>query len=897
MKNLRRIIFLLAVLACTIQSMQAYEYFTIYFTDGTKSEPFYATDVDSIRYSKLDVDSIEYANWQVQEIWTVDSVFRYPLSAIANLSFTDVDENKVAEDIASVSAEIAPIYAQCNSTEEIYQNLSTILNVSGVENAWTDNQSLFVKIRNWGIMSFSYPPEDDEDDIENLSTYSKQFSINKAQSQTSEYKACIVNQMANDEKRTRPAKAASSIQQKFDKMGIKSTPYNKPLPSFFQNEIFEYDLVFLMTHGEYDGKNHWLFTGEELMCSGEAKTVKKKDFQKLDSIALNLFNKKYPKHSADKLSLGWVKEKRNGVIVLVWYTMISEHYIAAAKRNYNNMDAVVFNLSCQSLKGGNGFGNTFLRKGAKGYLGYTETNSIGAEGGEWFFNNLLNGKSAYGAIKTIPPKWCSQTRKDGTKPQLLLLSQKNDAYNYHITDVITLPAEQQDDSGVKLNAQYKILDPYSEGSKGNRYGFIYSESSNPNTNNGKIIGGNLDYNTQSHIVGLEGIIKNNELTPNTTYYYRAFMNDGYSDCLGEVKSFTTNDDSGSEEDTSTYKAYFVLKDSICTLYYDDKIKEREGSDLDNVNGYYHANFVRQIRKVIIDPSFAKYPQGFGFYKFTNLSTIENIQYLNTSNVTGMSYMFCECESLTTLDLRSLNTSKVTQMDYMFYKCYSLRNLNMSNINMENVWTTKRMFEGCYSLTHLDMSNCKTRDLANTDYMFSGCSSLTNLDVSSFNTSNVTDMSGMFASCSSLTSLDLSSFNTSNVKNMGGMFIGCSSLKSLNLSSFNTSNVTSMDYMFSGCSSLTSLDLSGFSTRESRFHESMFENCSSLVTIYARNWIGSGAKMFRGCNNLVGGQGTKIGYNIYDYDNQGNPLVYICGTNIGGARIDGGKDNPGLFTAK
>lgn len=87
-------------MVCTIQAM-AYEYFTIYFSDGTKSEAFYATDVDSICYSKLSLDGIAFDEWQVQEIYTCDSVYRYPLAQIDSLSFKDVDENKVAEDIAN----------------------------------------------------------------------------------------------------------------------------------------------------------------------------------------------------------------------------------------------------------------------------------------------------------------------------------------------------------------------------------------------------------------------------------------------------------------------------------------------------------------------------------------------------------------------------------------------------------------------------------------------------------------------------------------------------------------------------------------------------------------------------------------------------------------------------
>ncbi|MDD7659463.1 MAG: hypothetical protein PUJ42_02010, partial [Bacteroidales bacterium] len=82
-------------------------------------------------------------------------------------------------------------------------------------------------------------------------------------------------------------------------------------------------------------------------------------------------------------------------------------------------------------------------------------------------------------------------------------------------------------------------------------------------------------------------------------------------------------------------------------------------------------------------------------------------------------------------------------------------------------------------------------------------------------------------------------------------------------------------------------------------EDMFTYCTSLKTIYAGNWgkISGAYYMFYGCYNLVGGKGTKKGWNIYGYDQEGNPLEYYCSGDSSAAHIDGGKDWPGLFTAK
>ena len=110
-------------------------------------------------------------------------------------------------------------------------------------------------------------------------------------------------------------------------------------------------------------------------------------------------------------------------------------------------------------------------------------------------------------------------------------------------------------------------------------------------------------------------------------------------------------------------------------------------------------------------------------------------------------------------------------------------------------------------------------------------------------------------------------------------------------------------MFNGCSSLTSLDLSSFNTVNIMVYEGMFFQCSSLCTIYGGDWYHDGDiyltshyLMFYGCNNLIGGKGTKIGENLY-YDENGQPHYYSCGVDGGSARIDEGRKNPGLFTAK
>ena len=270
---------------------------------------------------------------------------------------------------------------------------------------------------------------------------------------------------------------------------------------------------------------------------------------------------------------------------------------------------------------------------------------------------------------------------------------------------------------------------------------------------------------------------------------------------------------------------------------------------------------------------------------SNLERVDNIQYLDTANVTDMSCMFSDCSRLVALDVSYFDTAKVTDMKYMFYGCSGLMALNVSHFDTANVTNMKYMFSDCSGLTALDVSHFDTANVTDMWSMFHGCSGLTTLDVSHFNTANVTSMSSMFSSCHGLTVLDVSKFDTANVTNMTYMFSRCSGLTALDVSHFDTANVTNMTYMFWDCSGLTALDVSHFDTANVREIYGMFYACSNLKTIYASDKFTTAsvtysASTFYGCTSLVGGNGTK-------YDSAHSNETY--------ARIDT-PSTPGYFTA-
>ena len=398
-----------------------------------------------------------------------------------------------------------------------------------------------------------------------------------------------------------------------------------------------------------------------------------------------------------------------------------------------------------------------------------------------------------------------------------------------------------------------------------------------------------------------------------------------------------------EDPASNPVAYAALShdNKMLTFYYDKKKKGRKGTGIGpfvdpDLRGWNDA--AHDLKVIVFDQSFADYNNVTSTaYWFTGCDAnyILNMENLHTDNVTDMKKMFAFCNNVKSLNVKHFNTSKVTDMSYMFI-C-GAQNLDLSNFDTRNVTDMSHMFS--YKSKKFDLRNFDTRNVTDMSGMFEGCI-IDSLDISSFNTSNVTNMRDMFGSFKTK-SLDLSNFNTSNVTDMGwmfrefsaekldisslntsnvvnmdymfcdatveeldlrnfntskvtdmsGMFAGCKSLVNLNINNFNTANVTNMEQMFYSCSSLETLDLSSFNTANVTNMFMMFQVCSSLVTIYASDlWstenIYNYTDMFGGCDNLVGGMGTK-------YSNYRWMFNYDCSL----ARIDGGTDNPGYLTFK
>ena len=404
--------------------------------------------------------------------------------------------------------------------------------------------------------------------------------------------------------------------------------------------------------------------------------------------------------------------------------------------------------------------------------------------------------------------------------------------------------------------------------------------------------------------------------------------------------------------TEAYACY-TSSNTTLTFYYDSQRSSRSGTtyDLNTGNSYpgwesdgTNAN----VTKVVFDASFdyARPTTTCGwFYNMSNLQSIMGMEYLNTSEVTNMGYMFYGCSGLTSLDLSSFNTSQVTRMSSMFS-----RNSNLQTIYVGNKWSTAAvtyssdMFYKCtrlvggqgttYNANYIDKtyahidggtSNpgyftdkyapeayaCYTESNTTLTFYYDNQRSSrpgttyklntgdnepawktdgTNASVTqvvfdtSFANARPTTTYGWFYGMANLKSITGIYFlNTSEVTNMGNMFYGCYQLTRLDLTHFNTSKVTNMGFMFFNCYHLTSLALSSFNTSKVTIMNYMFYGCSGLTSLDLSSFNTS--QVTRMSSMFSGNSDLQIIYVSNKWSTaavtNSNNMFYDCASLVGG----------------
>ena len=365
------------------------------------------------------------------------------------------------------------------------------------------------------------------------------------------------------------------------------------------------------------------------------------------------------------------------------------------------------------------------------------------------------------------------------------------------------------------------------------------------------------------------------------------------------------------------EAYAVLSDDgkTLTFRYDSN---RNGSNTYDVNSSFPTwtSSSRTVETVVFEESFEDArltSTWFWFEGMKNLSSIIGLEYLNTSEVTNMSYMFAGCYKLSEINLSGFNTSKVTNMSNMFLSCSSLKTLDLSSFNTKSVTEMQSMFGWCLELeTIIVGENWSTEHVTSSDYMFSGCSSIiggagtifdeNHLDKGYAHIDGRPSNPGYLSATlpeayavlsddgktltfrydSSKSSYGDNAYDLNEGDNLPGWngittmavetvvfeesfatfrpvstrswfdsFINLTEI--VGMEYLNTSEVTTMNSMFGGCKSITNLDLSHFNTSKVTNMEAMFNTCHKLKEINLRGFdtsnVTSMQLMFKGCDVL------------------------------------------------
>ena len=316
-----------------------------------------------------------------------------------------------------------------------------------------------------------------------------------------------------------------------------------------------------------------------------------------------------------------------------------------------------------------------------------------------------------------------------------------------------------------------------------------------------------------------------------------------------------------------------------------------------------------IKHIVLDKSFETFsPTTLNnfFADLTKLETITGLEYLNTVNVTDMSFLFHNCEKLTSLDLSHFNTANVTNMSSMFDGCTGLTSLDVTNFNTAKVKNMRYMFSGCHKLKEIYVSDkFVTAAVKSSEDMFLGCNSLSgDIDWTSDKATDKTyaktgggyfrdkaydnrpfvkfadgtltfrcgykkifgdkeyalnsgeDDPAWNTSINNIPRVVFdASFANARPTTCFAWFRNFTNLTQIEgIENLNTEKVTDMSSMFSTCLCLKSLDVTNFNTANVKDMGSMFFGCRNLAELDLSNFntanVEDMSSMFSECKNLA-----------------------------------------------
>lgn len=118
-----------------------------------------------------------------------------------------------------------------------------------------------------------------------------------------------------------------------------------------------------------------------------------------------------------------------------------------------------------------------------------------------------------------------------------------------------------------------------------------------------------------------------------------------------------------------------------------------------------------------------------FSNMENLTTVNGLQYLNTSETATMERMFYRCSNLTSVSGLNISES-VTNLSQLFYDCKKLKDISFGTVNSSKVTDMSMMFYGCQALEELSLEKFSSASVRDMQRTFDACTNLRTLKLGS-----------------------------------------------------------------------------------------------------------------------------------------------------------------------
>ena len=352
--------------------------------------------------------------------------------------------------------------------------------------------------------------------------------------------------------------------------------------------------------------------------------------------------------------------------------------------------------------------------------------------------------------------------------------------------IVTLNASDITDFSATLNGTINVESTNCDSPNNTEQGFVYSTTIQPTINDNIV-----------NVNGIDISASLDNLEPDTTYYYRAFLTNTLGEFYGSEISFETTDDSNPvylDDNGVTIKAkdwaevgmsgeingftYTILDSdtlaemianeedvtAVCTskitlmtdMFYESQFNQDIGNwDVSSVTSMRRMFTYAPFNQDISNWDVSSVNDMYGMFTVTPFN--QDIGNWDVSNVTDMKYMLTGTPF--NQDIGNWDVSNVTDMTYMFRG--TPFNQDIGNWDVSSVTFMMDMFY--QSQFNQDIGNWDVSSVISITNMFNGAPF--NQDIGNWDVSNVTDMSGMFFSTPF--NQDIGNWDVSNVSSCSG----------------------------------------------------------------------------------------------------------------------------------